>query len=144
MGSLKVTRVLADMEFMQERRTESRMLCADMLEIRWTEDSGRKRQAIGLLEDISQSGACLQMESPIPAGAEISWESPDQWFAGVVRHCVYREIGYFVGVEFYPGFKWSEQTFQPQHLLNVKDLAEGVHREVSETPKRTSSGLTIQ
>ena len=144
MGSLKVTRVLADMEFMQERRTESRMLCADMLEIRWTEGAGRKRQAIGLLEDISESGACLQMESPIPVGAEISWESPEQWFAGVVRHCVYREIGYFVGVEFSPGLKWSEQTFQPQHMLNVDRLAEGVQREASKPSKRVSLGLTIQ
>jgi len=112
-----------------------------MLEIRWEEANGGKRRAVALLEDISQSGVCLQMESPIPVGAEIFWESAHQEFAGVVRRCTYREIGYFVGVEFSPGFQWSEESFHPQHLINVQELAESIEREVSKSLKL---GLTIQ
>src|ERR1039457_3850029 len=79
---------------MQERRSEVRMLCADMVEVCWKDQAGKARRATGLLEDISASGACLQMETDVPLEAEIHWESPQQAFAGRVRYCVYREIGY--------------------------------------------------
>src|SRR5688572_1647794 len=110
------------MRGMSERRTETRMLCADMIEVSWKEHTGKKRQAMGLLEDISLSGACLQMESPIPVGVETSWKHPSQQFTGVVRYCTYQEIGYFVGVKFAPGIKWSEDVFKPGHLLDVEEL----------------------
>jgi hypothetical protein len=107
---------------MEERRNESRMLCADMIEVSWVEHSGRRRTATALLEDISPSGACLQFEAPVPLGARLRWSSPKQEFVGVVRYCHYREIGYFVGVEFHDGSRWSEQAYQPQHLLDLKKL----------------------
>jgi hypothetical protein len=109
---------------MQERRSEVRMLCADMVEVCWKDQSGRTRKATGLLEDISAAGACLQMETAVPLEAEIRWKSPEQEFAGHVRYCVYREIGYFVGVEFEPESRWSEETYRPQHLLDLQWLME--------------------
>src|SRR5689334_5012596 len=107
---------------MEERRTEVRMLCADIVEVSWTDRSGRKRRATGVLEDISTSGACLQLESSVPVGAPIEWRSGKREFSGNVRYCVYREIGYFVGVEFTPTSKWSKKAYQPQHLLDLKKL----------------------
>jgi len=107
---------------MQERRSEVRMLCADMVDVCWKDQVGRTRKATGLLEDISTSGACLQMETAVPLEAEIHWESPQQAFIGRVRYCVYREIGYFVGVQFGPDTKWSEKTYRPQHLLDLQQL----------------------
>jgi hypothetical protein len=109
---------------MQERRTEVRMLCADMVEVCWKDQAGRARKATGLLEDISASGACLQMETAVPPEAEIHWESPQQAFDGHVRYCVYQEIGYFVGVEFEPESRWSKEKYQPQHLLDLQRLME--------------------
>jgi hypothetical protein len=112
----------ADITSMQERRTEVRMLCADMVEVRWRDQAGRTRKATGLLEDISTSGACLQMETDVPLEAEIHWKSPQKEFAGRVRYCVYREIGYFVGVKFEPESRWSKETYKPQHLLDLQQL----------------------
>jgi hypothetical protein len=113
----------ADMPGMeQERRSEARMLCADMLEVRWKDRIGKEHTATALLEDIASSGACLQLETPIPLGAEICWDSPRQFFAGYVRYCVYREIGYFVGVEFGKASRWSESTYRPQHLLDLERM----------------------
>jgi hypothetical protein len=112
----------ADIASMQERRSEVRMLCADMVEVCWKDQVGRTRKATGLLEDISTSGACLQMEAAVPLEAEIHWESPQQAFIGRVRYCVYREIGYFVGVEFEPESRWSKETYKPQHLLDLQQL----------------------
>ncbi|MCU1238400.1 MAG: hypothetical protein JWP63_6367 [Candidatus Solibacter sp.] len=98
------------------------MLCADMVEVRWRDRSGKEQRATAILEDISASGACLQLELPIPQGVEIQWESPGQRFEGYVRYCVYREIGYFAGVEFDASFKWSKKAFEPDHLLDPQSL----------------------
>ena len=107
---------------MQERRTEVRMLCADMLELSWTDRNGEAHHDTGLLEDICSSGACLQMETPVPLGVRIHWRCPDREFTGVVRYCVYREIGYFLGVEFGADSRWSEKVYHPQHLLDLQKL----------------------
>jgi hypothetical protein len=107
---------------MTERRSEVRMLCADMVELAWKDSGGRKRETLALLEDISNSGACFQLDAPIPPGADVHWFAPKRKFSGRVRYCVYREIGYFVGVEFQASSKWSKKEFQPQHLLDLKRL----------------------
>ena len=83
---------------------------------------GGEQGATALLEDICTSGACLQVETPIPLGVEIRWAAPKQEFQGYVRYCVYREIGYFVGVEFGASFKLSKKAFKPQHLLDLQSL----------------------
>jgi len=97
------------------------MLCADMVQVRWTDKEGRARQALALLEDISPSGACLQLENAVPLETEVKWDCPKKSFAGVVRYCVYREIGYFVGVEF-SQCRWSKKEYKPQHLLDLEGL----------------------
>ena len=107
---------------MQERRSEVRMLCADLVQVWWKDREGRKHKTSALLEDISTSGACLQTEIPIPVAVEVRWRSPKKDFAGCVRYCEYREIGYFVGVEFDSASKWSRSAYKPQHLLDVRRL----------------------
>ena len=96
------------------------MLCADVVEARWTDKEGETQRANALLEDISPSGACLQFESAVPLGVALHWGCPKKEFVGAVRYCVYREIGYFVGVEFEPQSKWSKKAYTPQHLLDLQ------------------------
>ena len=107
---------------MQERRSEIRMMCADLVEVWWRGVSGKTTKAQAVLEDISASGACLQLETAVPLGAVVRWGSPKKEFIGVVRYCVYREIGYFVGVQFDPACRWSKSKYRPQHLLDLKQL----------------------
>jgi hypothetical protein len=107
---------------MTERRSETRMLCADMVELSWKDVSGKDWRAMALLEDISASGACLQLETAVPLAVDVCWQSPKREFSGRVRYCVYREIGYFVGVEFEQHSRWSRKEFKPQHLLDLKRL----------------------
>ena len=118
----------------QERRSEARMLCADMVEVRWKDRSGKQRKATALLEDISVSGACLQLEGPVPLGVEVAWEAPGQFFSGYVRYCVYREIGYFIGVEFARASRWSRQEYTPQHLLDLEQLLAASKKKAAWTP----------
>src|SRR5690348_2431745 len=55
----------ADMPIMDERRIEARMLCAELVELRWRDKHGFERRETAHLEDISLSGACLQSEKPL-------------------------------------------------------------------------------
>lgn len=108
---------------MQELRREPRMMCADMVDVHWEDERKQPQRALALLEDISPAGACLQLESEVPPGTEVHWDCPEQSFAGFVRYCVRREIGFFVGVEFLDACRWSEKAFKPLHLLDLERLA---------------------
>ena len=107
---------------MQERRTENRLMCADMVKLAWRDAAGKRRRTMALLEDISPSGACLQLETPLPPGVSIEWNSQGHDFHGHVRYCIYREIGYFAGIQFNPVSKWSKTIYQPEHMFDPRRM----------------------
>jgi hypothetical protein len=53
---------------MKDRRVEPRLLCADLVEVKWTQSS---RAEVVNLDDISVSGACLLGSSKIATGSEV-------------------------------------------------------------------------
>jgi hypothetical protein len=117
------------------------MLCADLVDIQWRDKTGKRRRAIANLEDISISGACVQLDTPIPLHTMLRISYPNGELQGRVCYCVYREIGYFLGIEFEPGFRWSLRQFRPQHLLDPRRL---VAKAVSRIVRReTSASETI-
>jgi hypothetical protein len=107
---------------MQNRRAEPRLLCADLVDIQWKDKTGRTRRAVANLEDISLSGACVQLDVPLPLETKLHISYPKGELRGRVCYCIYREIGYFLGVEFEAGFRWSLRHFKPQHLLDPRRL----------------------
>jgi hypothetical protein len=107
---------------MQNRRAEPRLLCADLVDIQWKDKTGRTRRAVANLEDISLSGACVQLDAPVPLDTKLHISYPKGELRGRVCYCIYREIGYFLGVEFEPGSRWSLRSFKPQHLLDPRRL----------------------
>jgi hypothetical protein len=120
---------------MDERRTEARMLCADMVTISWNDARGRPHQDTALLEDIATHGACLQVDVALPLDTEITVDHSKARMIGTVRYCVYREIGYFVGVQFTPDSQWSRTKFTPQHLLDLEQLVIESARRASKSGK---------
>jgi hypothetical protein len=124
---------------MIDRRIETRMLCADLVDFRWKDANGRKKRGVANLEDISVSGACLQVDRPVPLGTTIQITSPTGELSGVVKYCVFRDIGYFLGIEFDAGVRWSPTDFKPQHLLDPRRLmARSVHRAGTEDDARAA------
>ena len=108
------------------------MLCADLVDVEWRARNGRIKKTVANLEDISLSGACLQLDVEIPPQASVRITYPEGELVGRVRYCVYREIGYFLGVEFEPGCKWSQRNFKPLHLLDPRRLvSHGADEEAS-------------
>ena len=122
---------------MLDKRVEPRMLCADLVDIRWRDQTGRTRRGVANLEDISLSGACLQLDRPVLLGTAVHISYPNGELSGIVKYCVFREIGYFLGVEFAPGQRWSQRDFRPQHLLDPRKL-------VMRATARIRSGSTPQ
>jgi hypothetical protein len=108
---------------MPDKRSEVRMMCADVVEASWTDQDGHIQKAKALLENISQSGACLQFEEPVSLGVSVRFTCLKHEFVGEVRYCSYQEIGYFVGVQLAPKSHWSRRTFKPRHLLDLQELA---------------------
>lgn len=103
---------------MYNRRVETRLLCADLVDVQWKDKNGNTRRAIANLEDISVSGACVQVDVPVTLQTLLRITFPKGELRGRVRYCVYKEIGYFLGIEFEPGYRWSLRLFRPQHLVD--------------------------
>jgi hypothetical protein len=119
-------------------RSEARMLCADFVDLRWKDISGRGHKVTALLEDISASGACVQLDGPIPRNTTVRIYHPKGQLQGCVRYCVYRDTGYFVGLQFEADSKWSRREFQPQHMLDMpRLLTRGLKSLARRLPKST-------
>lgn len=116
---------------MNERRLEPRLLCADLVRVEWRDSTGQLRRNEANLEDISLSGACLQLESPVPMNTDIRILLPKGELRGTVRYSVYRDIGHFLGIEFHPGMTWSPKLFRPMHLLDPRRLVDRVIERVT-------------
>ncbi|HZQ53289.1 MAG TPA: PilZ domain-containing protein [Bryobacteraceae bacterium] len=105
---------------MKERRTENRLLCAELVELVWKDAAGQTCRRLANLEDISSSGINLQSDVAIRAGESIMVRYRDRDLAGVVRYCHRQELGYFLGVRLETSCNWS--NFRPEHLLDPAEL----------------------
>lgn len=115
---------VADKITMSEQRTEPRLLCADLVRVKWRDKRGQLKAETMNLEDISLSGACLQSGSQVLKGTALSVHYGNGMLQGLVRYCVYRETGYFLGIEFTGECKWPTNQFRPKHLLDPRTLVE--------------------
>lgn len=102
------------------RRRELRSECADLLKIRWTDPEGAIHKEVVTLEDISPGGVCVKVEKPVPAGTQVALFYPGGHYRGRIKHCETRMNWYFIGVEFEPGYRWSQEQFDPAHLLRFR------------------------
>jgi len=110
-------------------------MCADIVAIRWKDESGVEQQAAAMLDDISASGVCLNLDLPLPLDTAVIIEYRKGRFEGSVCYCFFREIGYYVGVHFKPATRWSIEDYRPKHLLDLKKLL---------TRKTASKSGTVQ
>jgi hypothetical protein len=105
---------------MRERRAEPRLWCSDLIKVRL--EGGESAELMANLEDISPSAACVLFEQAVPAGARVCLMLGRHKFCGQVTHCTHNEIGYFVGIRFDPGKRWSRQIYEPKHLLDPMEV----------------------
>ena len=104
-------------------RLEGRFLCADLVRLDWLagEDNFRSEQA--LLEDISPTGGCVQLDEPVALGSIVMLTVGTTPFYGHVCYCTWRDDGYFVGLRFSNDTMWSVGVVEPRHLVNLEQLS---------------------
>lgn len=108
-----------------EKRKQTRLLCADLVQLSWGEADASRSSEIVILENISACGVGLFAGVALPENAAVELTSNGAVLRGVVRHCIFRENGYIIGVELDEDSKWAHDPrsgFFPQHLLDVSRL----------------------
>jgi hypothetical protein len=105
---------------MLQKRREPRFMCAELVNIVIHDEDQTVQQTTANLEDISRSGACVQLEKAVRVGADIEIVCSTCRFKGKVRNCRFAETGYDVGVAFDTPGAWDVSRYQPAHLLPVE------------------------
>ncbi len=121
---------------MRERRTDTRLLCAELVELIWRDSQDRVKRRIGNLEDISPNGICVQLETPIPTGTSVRMLYGVGELTGIVRYELYRDEAYFIGIELEQDSRWSPTQFLPEHLLNPDDLLSRISPPLPESRQK--------
>ena len=102
-------------EHILDRRIEPRMSCTDIVEVHWRVN-GLDHHCSAILSDISPSGAGLRQEHPIPLFTTVHIRHTSGELTGTVRNCSSHKGGYFLGVEFEQGCRWSPRNFRSRNL----------------------------
>ena len=105
---------------MAEKRSEPRYMCSELVNILIRYKDQPVQKAIANLEDISRSGACVQLDEAVRVGADIEIVCSTCSFKGKVRNCRYAAGRYDVGVAFDIPGAWDASRYEPAHLLLVE------------------------
>ena len=105
----------------RNRRTADRLLCSDLITVRWSGGRGIQRREAAVIEDYSPVGASLSIETKIEPGTAITLQTDWETFGAVVRHCQWRDQAYLLGIEFDEP-RLEEDSFVPDHLLDPNEL----------------------
>ena len=105
---------------MAEKRGEPRYMCSELVNILIRHEDQTVQEAIANLEDISPSGACVQLDEAVRLDADIEIVCSACRFKGKVRHCRFAGSLYAVGVAFDDPAAWDASRYEPAHLLLVE------------------------
>jgi hypothetical protein len=102
-------------------------MCSEIVQLELLENDGEMPASTAILEEISLSGACIQMESPMPEGAALrlvcSTGPGGCELEGKVVECRHRDqLGYFVHIGFKPESQWWADHYAPEHLFDPTSL----------------------
>ena len=97
---------------------EKRLLCSDLIKVRWADQQGAPREEIAVLEAYSVFGASLLMGVPVLEGTHLTLCGGTEEFLAKVRHCVPAPNGYMAGVTFGD----QSRRYVPEHLLDLSRL----------------------
>jgi hypothetical protein len=97
-------------------------MCAELVTVLFDADDGH-HEATANLEDISPSGACVQLETAAKEGTDIEVVCASCRLKGKVRYCRFVGIGYDTGIAFDEPRSWNRKLYTPTHLLDVGPIS---------------------
>ena len=108
----------------REHRRHRRQMCSEVVNISFSDPTGRRVADIGIIEDVNHNGLCLSLGISLPVRAAVKISNEQVEAHARVCHCSPQDYGYSVGLEFAEGFEWDPQQWRPQHLLEIPIDAE--------------------
>ena len=126
---------------MVEKRGEPRYMCSELVNIVIRHEDQTVEEAIANLEDISPSGACVQLDEAVRLGADIEIVCSTCRFKGTVRNCRFAGSLYDVGVAFDEPDAWDASRYEPAHLLLVESGLASVEAEADD-PEENARAAT--
>jgi hypothetical protein len=108
-----------------DRRRHDRLLCAGLVEVRWSDEHGYPCETIANLDDLSPGGACLLVDSPIQPGTRIAVGHLISQVEAEIRYCSSSELGWVVGAQFLTGKTPGIRACNPSHWVDPKTVTAG-------------------
>ncbi len=93
----------------KSQRGRERVPASAKAQVSWTDRDGVQRVSIGLVVDISESGAKLELNERVPTRSFITFRAAELGLHGTasVRYCITHKLKYRVGLEFSGGLRWE-------------------------------------
>lgn len=126
---------------MSKTRARGGMLCSEILNLSLQSRAGRGRELTVNLEEIWSSGALFLTDVPIRPLTSLRFAVGGCEFRGrVIAQTLLTGLGYFVEMQFHPGYAWSERKYRPKHLFNpLVLLANRIFERTPHPPIGTSA-----
>ncbi len=123
-----------------------RYLCSKLVSVQVPATGGEERVIDGNLEEISPSGAYLNVEEPIQKELSVRFTCSDiqgrHEFGGVVTGSSEDpDAGYYIEIRFHPGTTWSPAAFQPNHMIRASAVLGLAARETARPAVGCARGI---
>lgn len=105
-----------------DKRIEARLLCSDLADVYTADGKSWKPRGTAVVEDVSQSGVCIQLHEPLPNETVVRLCYPAGELKARVCYCAYRDSGYFIGLKLDTLSRWSFAMHRTRHLLDPRNL----------------------
>ena len=117
-----------------EQRRHDRLLCAGLVEVRWSDEDGYPCETVANLDNLCPDGACLLLDGPIPAGTRIAIGHLICQVEAEVRYCSPSELGWVVGAQFLTGKAPGIRACNPSHWVDPKTVTQSDQLQVGRHP----------
>jgi|ERR1035441_2694929 hypothetical protein len=129
-----------------EQRRHDRLLCAGLVDVRWSDADGYPCETVANLDNLSPDGACLLLDSPIPAETRVGIGHLICQVEAEIRFCSGPELGWVVGAQFLTGKTAGIRACHPSHVVDPKAVTHADQdtegRQLS-TAVRTTVGCLV-
>jgi hypothetical protein len=92
----------------QDQRRSDRLMCSELVEIAFQDQTGRWICENGVIEDVGTNGIGVSLNLPVGIGRIVTVSNPRFRSQATVKRCEFEVSG---------GFEWNHSDWEPEHLL---------------------------
>ncbi len=103
----------------KDLRKSDRLMCSELVEIAFQDQTGRWVRETGVIENVGVKGLGVSFSIPVTVGRTVTVSNSRFRSEAIIKHCAFEEYGYLLGLEFSGGFEWNRADWEPEHLLRL-------------------------